>query len=170
MIYVISLIIAIVIIGLSIGASYIYKDIKFREHKLINGFNLKASIDLVGLPMIVLYQNNTKFHFVLDTGSDACVVHKGLLDKLEHTKYEEIVDNMGINGDSTQAGWANSTFYNGNFKYNFDYQVLDISQVRDAVKEDKGVIIDGLIGTDFLTKYKYLIDFEKMICYPGFKK
>ena len=39
-------------------------------------FGFKTSIELTGLPIIVFYQNNKKYNFLLDTGSNVSYINK----------------------------------------------------------------------------------------------
>ena len=40
-----------------------------------------------------------------------------------------------------------------------------IKELFDTIKEDYGVTIHGILGTNFLDKYNYVIDFKDYIIY-----
>ena len=131
--------------------------------------SFKESIDLVGLSIITFYSNKTKLHFLLDTGADNSSFDKDLLDKVPH------VDLPNLKGSITDAGGhtievdiAYIRFFYEDKAYEGYFQLMDMTHISDAIDlniKGKRVHISGVIGCDFLTKYQYVLDFQKMIVY-----
>jgi hypothetical protein len=43
--------------------------------------------------------------------------------------------------------------------------VVDLKDAFDNIKSEHGVTIYGILGSDFLSKYKYILDFKDNIAY-----
>lgn len=130
--------------------------------------SFKASNDLVGLPIITFYNNKNKLHFLLDTGADKSAFSKDHLNLVEH----KILDAKGTltdaGGHTVNVGIALMRLHYENQVYDNLFQLVDMKPISEAINlQVKGKRIDimGIIGDDFLTKYKYILDFSKMLAY-----
>jgi hypothetical protein len=54
-----------------------------------------------------------------------------------------------------------------NNKFISNFQVTNMDKAFDCIKQESGVMIHGILGTAFFEKYKYIIDFEKLIAYSN---
>lgn len=116
-----------------------------------------------GLYTITLTANKKPFTFVIDTGSNISHLDCAAATKLGKggdTK-NKATPVTGISGDLESFGKVQQTFTCGIFTFDFDFEVTDLSKLFQAVKADGGPEICGILGTDFLTKYKCHIDFKK---------
>lgn len=117
---------------------------------------------LTDLPIIVLEQEGVLLTFLLDTGASHSHFDKKYL-KLLNT-YEE------LNEKSEWVGMNNikqETDLIGVFLNYHDqelYTTLNISELvgLEQVKQETGIIINGILGSDFLNKYGFLIDYKKL--------
>lgn len=126
-------------------------------------FNFKQSVELSGLAVITLYQNSKKYHFLVDTGSNVSHIHSGCDIVID--SFEEGTDSVsGLSGD-VECKKCNITLYHGKDKLAFVFRHSDMSFVCQGIKETYGVSIDGIIGTDFMSKYNYCIDFKEFVVY-----
>lgn len=136
---------------------YIYK----KNNKVDVLFNDRLQIS--GVPLIDLYQNDKKFIFLIDTGSDGCVINRKHLDSIitQPTKDNRVVygiDGNLINVDIVQARFSLKT--NTNFTDIIEkFQVFDISGF-DNMEKDEGIVVVGILGTSFLDRYACLIDYN----------
>lgn len=121
------------------------------------------------LPIITLSNNGIALNFLIDTGSN-----------ISHICYSVVKDikctHIGSNTTTQIAGLGamnrGVTICSAVFKdcLSKEYQIqLSISkELEDTVgyiKDNTGVEIHGLLGTDFLQKYKYIIDFKSLEVY-----
>ena len=73
------------------------------KHKSVR-ISIKDTMDILEIPLIVLYQNNTKYIFMLDTGAQNSAIHSkfidmGLdIDKIENSNME--ICGVGGSGSS----------------------------------------------------------------------
>lgn len=122
------------------------------------------SMDLVGLPVVTFRNGKTKLNFLLDTGSSSSIINSSIVEKLEYGKSNCVRETTGL-GTTIKSSTCNmNLYYNGN-KYTDTFSVIDMTKVFDRIKQDSGVTIHGILGSRFLEKYKYLIDFNKNIAY-----
>lgn len=131
--------------------------------------SFKASQELVGLPIITFYNNKTKLHFLLDTGADRSLFSTKALPLVEHAIYKDICSSyVAADGAHVQVQIGKIKLHYEGREYENDFNLGDTSAISNAIGlviKGKPVEIVGVIGDDFLTKYRYILDFEKMIAY-----
>lgn len=126
-------------------------------------FDFKTSLELVGLPIIVFYQNGKKYNFLLDTGSNVSYINKSSsLVKSAPINKDTFIS---ANGGETDCEISNIVLNHGEKKYNHLVRVADLTSAFINIKESYGVTLSGIIGCDFMEAYKYCIDFKEMIAY-----
>lgn len=127
------------------------------------------SMSLTQLPIIILKISGQDFNFLLDTGSNSGYIDKALIDTkvvTDFTDTEHTTESTGIDGKTLNLPIINITLstqkgptMNGNFI------VRDMSDAFSVVKQNSGVTIHGILGSDFFQKYKYIINFNELIAY-----
>lgn len=124
------------------------------------------SMNLVDLPIVTFFQGNNRFNFLLDTGSNSCVVDKRVLSKL---KYKLIKENsstlMGMDGIRHDVDTCEITLFYKDKEYTYDYIIQDMAGPFEDIKQASGVIIHGILGSKFFNKFKYVLDFKELIAY-----
>lgn len=140
----------------------LYKANLEKERKKIS---FKESMDLTDLPVITLYQEDKKFNFLLDTGSNDSIISKPASKSIKGTyvKCKTTIDGLG-RSEVTKA-CATTLTYKEN---SFDMECLvseDITSTFNEIKKVSGVHIHGILGTKFLQKYKYILDFDELVAY-----
>lgn len=124
------------------------------------------SLNLTGLPIICFNGIGQTVNMVLDTGSNVSIIDINVLDIIEHTKGKESIEGIiGVSGEIGESSNINVSLTYKEMEFNFECFANDISATVSAVKQEYGVTIHGLLGTDFFTKYKYIIDFNEMVAY-----
>lgn len=146
--------------------------VNFKATK-IHKMSFKESIDLTELPIITFeVGKNKKFNFLLDTGSNDSIVDRTALE----TKGVSYID-AGMEGnlvglDSTESkkvSFVKIDLFYKERTYSNNFLVTDLSTVINSIKESSGVVMHGLLGSNFFNKYKYVIDFDKLIAYSKIK-
>lgn len=125
-----------------------------------------TSMDLVGMPVVTFYQGDKKFHFILDTGANDCIIDSNILHKIKHTKGNVEATVTGIDGNETEGGGicAITLSFQGQ-NYAYVYQIQNLKGIFDSIKKETGVTLHGIIGSSFFNKFKYVLDFDKLIAY-----
>ena len=121
------------------------------------------------LPVITLTNNGVALNFIIDTGSNISHICPSAATLIEH-------EHLGSNNNTKIAGLGainqGVTICTAKFKDTLskEYKIqLSISaELEDTskyIKENTGIEVHGLLGTDFLQNYKYVIDFKSLEIY-----
>lgn len=127
--------------------------------------SFKESMNLTELPVVTFYNGTNKLNFLLDTGSNLCVINSNSLKHLEYTKLNEIGHIHGMEGNITDVEYISMNFTHNEKLYTSKFQVVDMQEAFDNVKKESGVTIHGILGSKFFEEYKYVLDFKELIAY-----
>lgn len=133
-----------------------------------NTMSFRESMDLVGLPIVTFSVDGKKFNFLLDTGANNSAVNRASLDVIKHKITDYQTNLYGLEGNKNTCRYVSIRleYKNKVFKqFTEDFLVTDLSKAFNNLKSDFGVNLHGIIGSSFLEKYKYMIDFKEMIAY-----
>lgn len=137
---------------------------KIRKHK--EDFSFRNSFKLTGLPILIFEQGDRILKFILDTGSSICVIDESAITKLKDFKYLDKEDNLvDVNGGKVKRKYGLFKFRCENLDFENEFLITDLTNIRESIKEDSGISIDGIVGSDFFSKYQYVIDFDKYLAY-----
>ena len=126
-------------------------------------FSLKESLDLCNLPVITFTMNNIKLNFLVDSGSTNSLIDKSLQKELNISEFSGDVQGVyGVGGNTeTSAGYKVKVSYMEHAFEGIMFPV-DLQTVFKKFKENTGVQLHGILGTDFLQRYKTVLDFDKL--------
>lgn len=157
------LIIFIVIIILLIYVGVDYKAYILKEKSKLS---FKEALDLTALPIITFTHNGHKFNFMLDTGSNSSYLDKRLLSKVKPVTLTDINQAI-VTGGSVISSDTSIVLpiSNRDITFNHNFDVINLSEQLDAIKNCTGVTIHGILGTDMLGDHHYVLDFKDCIAY-----
>ena len=141
--------------------------IKIRRRKDI--MSLKESLDLTGIPIVTFTQENVKYNFLLDTGSDISYINSKIVDnsaiKYEATDYKVagFISAGGLSSSDIKIIDIPFEYKRTSFKESF--AVVDLTDAFAQIKEENGVTLHGILGNTFFTKYGYILDFKELKFY-----
>lgn len=141
-----------------------YEFIDARKHRY-EKISIRESFNLTGNPIITLENNGKIFNFILDTGSTISVIDNSVLNELDYTKGTKCINNVGIEGKQDTLQSITLKLKGRKTIYEDEFFIRDISEALKYLKDNTGVTVHGLIGTPFLNKYKYVLDFEELVIY-----
>lgn len=133
-----------------------------------NSVSFKESLDLVELPVVTFNCGKKKLNLILDTGASTCVIDKRVLEGLKEEDYiktNKIEKVWGMEGNPKEVNIVNVKLTYSNLEFLEDFLVNDLSDAFDNIKQECGVKLHGIIGSNFFTKHKYILDFDKMMFY-----
>lgn len=161
-----NMVLTIIIIGAAVCTLALFINIiEDYNNKLKTRISFKDSIDIVDLPVISLSNNGKIFNFIIDTGSTYSILNVKILNKL---KYNEIPNMLGtaygIDGNIINVNYINLVLHYNKVELEDVFQVIEVPAF-DNIKEQNNIEIAGILGNTFLKKYKYIIDFNKMMIY-----
>ena len=115
------------------------------------------------LPVITLTNNGVALNFLIDTGSNISHICPSAATLIECQHIGEDVD-MKVAGLGAINQGVTMCFATFKDTLSKEYQVKlsvskDLENTAEYIENNTGVKIHGLLGTDFLQDYKYIIDF-----------
>lgn len=117
------------------------------------------------LPIITLYNNDTPFNFLLDTGSNICHICPSIVKNIKYNSIDKgNTETVGLGGKSVQSNNCKATFTDEkNREYSINLVISkEFEMSANSIEKCIGIKINGLLGTDFLQNYKYVIDFKTL--------
>ena len=136
------------------------------NHKYLkNKISFRESMDLVDLPIITFYSNDTKLNFLLDTGSDSSYINQSILQTLKFTKTDKKNYVIGMEGNSVESTTCNIDIVYKDKVFTEEFLSCNLDKAFNAVKKETGVQMHGILGSKFFRKYRYVIDFNELIAY-----
>lgn len=145
----------------------IVEKIKEKNKSMIS---FREAMEFLELPLATFYSSDEKkLHFLLDTGSNRSYIDKSVLKGL--TDYEILkgkgVEVMSAEGNKSKQEECSLTISYKGLKFEETFGVLDLSKSFNIIKEERGVTIHGILGSNFFAKYEYILDFKELVAYIG---
>lgn len=135
------------------------------EEKVSNTMSFREALALAELPVVTFYQGDKKLNLLLDTGANISIIDKEVASTINTKKTPRVSKITGIGGSVKDVAIVDIVLQYKNNTFKDGFQVTDMSSTFSAIKNTTGVTIHGIIGNRFMQKYKYILDFNKMIAY-----
>lgn len=154
----------IVILSIVVIAAITINGVQDYNRKKV-GMSFRESMNLTELPVVTFYNGTNKLNFLLDTGSNMCVINSRNIESLSCTKLDERGSIHGMEGNAIDVEYISMDFTYNRKLYTSTFQVVDMQEAFDRVKQESGVTIHGILGSKFFEEYKYVLDFKELIAY-----
>lgn len=152
---VVSLLLALVIINV-VG-------IVIRRRKSV--MYIKKSLDMANLPIITFKNGDDDINFLLDTGSDVSYIDKTSLENYDYEETDITTVFYGMEGAETFGEHCFMTVSFKEYIFNLEFSIADLKSIFDIVEKSSGIRIHGILGSNFLKEYKYVLDFKDLKVY-----
>lgn len=138
-------------------------------HKFLNihpdAMSFQNSMDLAELPVVTFRQGDKKINFLLDTGSNNCVIDSNILKSIDHKMLDVETNILGLEGNAQKTGVCTIKMSYKDREYEYPYVIQDMSAAFDSIKKETGVTVNGMLGSKFFNEFKYVLDFDELIAY-----
>ena len=138
-------------------------------HKFLNihpdAMSFQNSMDLAELPVVTFRQGDKKINFLLDTGSNNCVIDSNILKNIDHKMLDVETNILGLEGNAQKTGVCTIKMSYKDKEYEYPYVIQDMSAAFDSIKKETGVTVNGMLGSKFFNEFKYVLDFDELIAY-----
>lgn len=151
----------LILIVVSIVGVFLYKRYNSADTKL----SFKESIDLTNLPVVTFYNGHKKLNMLLDTGSSECILSKEYLNDIWYKETDHSKQVFGMEGNLVKNPVISTIISYSGLKFDVEFLATDMSQPFGLIKQESGVTIHGILGSNFFTRYKYILDFDKLMFY-----
>ena len=139
---------------------------RIKLHRERTKLSIKESLELTNIPVITLYNNDKPFNFLLDTGSSESHIRSDVVEKIDGEPYDYEYSYMGSAGEANTSRVIETYLHHKNMP--FRATLIVNSNLNDSFKEiekTRGVHIDGLLGSDFFKRHRYVLDFAELVAY-----
>lgn len=116
------------------------------------------------LPIIVVTVKKKRLCFIIDTGSTCSLIDSNVVEY-----FKDIVTPVGdynisgIDGTKHKVDVVTLPFSYEGQSYNLKFCTKPLLEVFKDIETESGIQVHGLLGTDFLTEHKWVIDFDKLV-------
>lgn len=141
-----------------------FEDIKKSNRKKIS---FKEAIDLTELPVVTFISKGRKLNFLLDTGANNSILNESVANKMK-LKCEEFdgVETNTAGGNINLNKVTNLIIkFDDNREYDECFLISNMDDAFNNIKAETGVMIHGILGSNFFTRNKYIIDFDSLALY-----
>lgn len=137
--------------------------VAYNMQKNRNNHNISfdTSLKLTNMPIVCFKHGRRKINFLIDTGSDFSYIDESIV------KHLKIKKKVGTDGNViTASGYLKTSgniiidLVHNKHKVEGEFTVGDIKDAMDSAFAPE-IIVRGILGSIFLKKYKYIIDYNK---------
>lgn len=103
--------------------------------------------------------------FMLDTGANHSVLFTYTYEHLKETlkDLDGTREMMGMEGSKVAMNRVEGTINILGKDYTHVFSIFDGSKTFGAIQEKTGIQIHGILGLDFMVKYRWILDFERYV-------
>lgn len=130
-----------------------------------HAMSFQSSMDLAELPVVTFRQGDKKINFLLDTGSNNCIIDSNILKNIDHKMLDVETNILGLEGNAQKTGVCTIKMTYKDKEYEYPYVIQDMSAAFDSIKKETGVTVNGMLGSKFFNEFKYVLDFDELIAY-----
>ena len=114
------------------------------------------------IPIVAVSHNNITLNLMVDTGCNTSYIDESIIDLLLVNKTEHLLGGIVFGDGSTEQ---ESPIYEiplalGDFKFTEEFAAINLSSTVKEFQDAFGIKIRGMLGSDFLTKYGFMLDFK----------
>lgn len=162
--------IGLVLLFIITGISVIVKDVQnsiLKDYKYCINFNRIAHKN-TNYPIIQLKIRDTEQYFLLDTGANVNIIATDALSSFMSEK-----DTIKIVGESNVLGVSGEQLESQSVieekiiiddeEFVEEFRIIKWEEARKHISDLSGLNIIGILGSDFFTKNKWLIDFSNLV-------
>lgn len=122
-----------------------------------------------GLVTVVLIAEHKRFTFIIDTGSNISHIDTEAAKLLQNSQKIPTADSSvtGINGSLQSSGKIRQCFNSNIFTFDHEFFITDLTPLANAIEDSSGIRIQGILGTDFLSRFRCHLDFKKSRLHLG---
>lgn len=143
------------------------EDIRNRNYSGLKTISFEEAMVLMGMPMITLQQGDKKFNFIVDSGANDNIIDVECLKELKYRKLDVGNTLTGLEGNKRDVNVCLISFMlpEKNKVYTYPYLIRDMHPAFEIMRKDYGVTLHGMVGSRFMNKFKYVLDFDELSIY-----
>ena len=130
--------------------------------------SFRDTLRKAGIPIITFKQHNLDLNFIIDTGATTSLINDSCLnfikDKELFVNRNDIVSGLDPTVEYSTKRYLIPIELNGELLQT-EFNSMDLNATFDSLKEESGIEVHGLLGSDFLEQNKYVLDYNRKTIY-----
>lgn len=159
------------VVGLALLAALFAKVVDMTRKRdtrmLADKMSFKETLDLTELPIVTFRNNDKKFNFLLDTGATNSVINKSALADMVSNPTEKKDTIYGSDGNREEVDIVSIGISYKDNTFDEEFYAKDLDAAFGNLKVSHGVNLHGILGNSFFQRYRYVIDFDKLVAYSA---
>lgn len=163
---VLKILISLLIVCAALIVAHIVDRVRTRER---NKMSFMEAFNLTEMTIVTFFNNGQKLNFLLDTGSNDAYISRSA-SRIKGLSYEKIpTDGINVTGSVGNCACTEAIKISLTYKdntYSTDLHILEsLDESFKSIKETDGVQLHGILGTLFLQKHNFVLDFDELVAY-----
>lgn len=163
---VLKILISLLIVCAALIVAHIVDRVRIIER---NKMSFMEAFNLTEMTIVTFFNNGKKLNFLLDTGSNDAYISQSA-SEIEGLTFESIATEgtrvTGSVGTCTCVEAIRIPLTYKDNTYSTDLFVLEsLDEAFKDIKESNGVQLHGILGTLFLQKHNFVLDFDELVAY-----
>lgn len=136
-----------------------------------DSISFKNTFSLAKLPVATFFIEDKNTHqqvpinFLLDSGSTDNIINEKILEKIDFSDLNSSINTYGVDGIRSTNNRVSFKFYHKNKEYFEEFTAKNTSNIFNYIEDITTVKIDGILGSCFFKKYKYILDYHLFSMY-----
>ena len=126
--------------------------------------SIEDTIGKTGLPIVSFHQNDKHFDFIIDTGAEYSVINSTSLNELIYVELDSGGVIYGIEGNKKDTSSVGVVLFIDDYEFTEVFQITDIPGI-EVINNLYNIKVVGILGSRFLARYKFIIDYKKLYIY-----
>jgi hypothetical protein len=127
-------------------------------------YSIIYGLNKTKLPIIPVEVEGKHLCFIIDTGSTCSLIDSNVIEYFKDIATPVGDYNIsGIDGTKHKVDVVTLPFSFEGQSYNPNFCVKPLLEAFKDIETESGIQVHGLLGTDFLVKNKWILDFDKLI-------
>lgn len=112
-----------------------------------------------GLPVITLSNDGKEFNFLVDTGANLSLINETHLEDLKYSKVTGRGTLFGMEGQVQMVEYITANLAHNKDNFEVKFQVVNMDSAFDRIEKAHGILLHGVLGTEFLEEHKGMVNF-----------
>lgn len=130
-----------------------------------NSFEGDGKVDFITVnkvPVVEGTLNGKTAFFIVDSGASLSVLDDSQSDYFGFSTSKSNIAAAGYGGVASFGNAYDVKLTIGGKKFDTDFKSQDLSKIVDLIRENDGVEISGIVGSDIMKNYHFIIDYSDL--------
>lgn len=105
-------------------------------------------------------QDGNPINFIIDTGSSVSAIDRCVIDKFYNIEKDDTTTVIGVDGVTEKVKLYEIRFKFKETDYYHTFVAKNLKKAFKPIEEKTGLVIHGILGTDFLEKNNFIINYN----------